>query len=69
MMPFISIRSTSHVRNTLLAKTPHNSFSASGQEEVVLKAFKLGANDFMSKPFSPNELMNRVQLTLNNNGF
>jgi DNA-binding response OmpR family regulator len=63
MMPFISGLVISHVRNTLLAKT-HNSFSASGQEEVVLKAFKLGANDFMSKPFSPNELMNRVQRIL-----
>ncbi|WP_339919691.1 response regulator transcription factor [uncultured Flavobacterium sp.] len=65
MMPFISgLEVISHVRNTLFAKTPIIVFSASGQEEVVLKAFKLGANDFMSKPFSPNELMNRVQRIL-----
>jgi DNA-binding response OmpR family regulator len=65
MMPFISgLEVISHVRNKLNYKTPIIVFSASGQEEIVLKAFKLGANDFMSKPFSPNELMNRVKRIL-----
>lgn len=65
MMPYISgLEIISHVRNTLNNKTPIIVFSASGQEEIVLKAFKLGANDFMTKPFSPNEMVNRVKLIL-----
>ncbi len=35
--------------------------SAMGQEDVVVKAFKLGADDFLNKPFSPNELSLRVK--------
>lgn len=62
MMPFISgLELISHVRNKLDMKTPIVVFSAAGQEETVLKAFDLGANDFMGKPFSPNELVIRVK--------
>jgi two-component system response regulator VicR len=65
MMPFISgLEVISHVRNKLNIETPIIVFSASGQEEIVLNAFKLGATDFMSKPFSPNELVNRVKKIL-----
>jgi DNA-binding response OmpR family regulator len=28
---------------------------------MVIKAFSLGATDFMSKPFSPNELIIRIK--------
>lgn len=65
MMPFISgLELISHVRNKLKRDTPIIVFSAAGQEENVLKAFNLGASDFMSKPFSPNELVVRVQRLL-----
>jgi len=65
MMPFVSgLEVISHVRNTLDLKTPIIVFSAAGQEEMVLKAFNLGANDFMGKPFSPNELVIRVKRLL-----
>lgn len=65
MMPFISgLEVISHVRNKLELKIPIIVFSAAGQEEMVLKAFSLGANDFMGKPFSPNELVIRVKRLL-----
>lgn len=35
--------------------------SAMGQENVVLEAFNLGADDFIAKPFSPAELSMRVK--------
>jgi len=65
MMPFISgLEVISHVRNKLNKQTPIIVFSAAGQEEMVLKAFNLGTNDFMGKPFSPNELVIRVKRLL-----
>ncbi len=65
MMPFVSgLEVISHVRNKLSLETPIIVFSSAGQEEMVLKAFSLGANDFMGKPFSPNELVIRVKRLL-----
>jgi len=66
MMPFVSgLEVISHVRNNLKLQTPVVVFSSAGQEEMVLKAFSLGANDFISKPFSPNEFMVRLRRFLN----
>jgi DNA-binding response OmpR family regulator len=65
MMPFVSgLEVISHVRNKLKLEIPIIVFSSAGQEEMVLKAFNLGANDFMGKPFSPNELVIRVKRLL-----
>lgn len=41
--------------------------SAMGQENVVLEAFQLGADDYITKPFSPNELSMRVKRYLPEN--
>lgn len=65
MMDYYSgLEIISHVRNQLKSDVPILVFSSSGQEEMVLNAFNLGANDFMSKPLSPNELSIRVRRML-----
>ena len=65
MMDYFSgLEIISHLRNKLDSNTPILVFSSSGQEEMVLNAFNLGANDFMSKPLSPNELTIRVKRML-----
>lgn len=62
MMPYFSgLEVISHVRNKLNKKTPIVVFSSASQEDMVLKAFSLGASDFMTKPFSLNELVIRIK--------
>jgi len=65
MMPFASgLEVTSHVRNELKLDVPIVLFSSAGQEKMVMEAFNLGASDFMSKPFNPNELLLRMKRLL-----
>jgi DNA-binding response OmpR family regulator len=52
------------IRADLGLSLPVVVLSAFRQEEKVGKAFELGANDFMSKPFRPQELMSRIQRVL-----
>ena len=65
MMPYVSgLELISFVRNKFNSEIPIIVFSVAGQEQTVLKAFDLGATDFMSKPLSPNELLVRVKRLL-----
>lgn len=67
MMPYFSgMELIDHVRNELGSKVPIIIISSAGNEENVLSAFELGANDFISKPVSPSELMVRLARELNN---
>ncbi|MDD4644361.1 MAG: response regulator [Bacteroidales bacterium] len=64
-MPFINGHEViSTLRNERKDQTPILVLSAGGGEENVLKAFELGADDFMVKPFSLMELSVRVRKLL-----
>lgn len=68
MMPYFSgMELIGYVRNELKSNVPIIIISSAGNEENVLNAFELGANDFISKPVSPTELLVRVARELNKN--
>ena len=65
MMPYFSgMELVDYVRNEIQSDVPIIIISSAGNEENVLSAFELGANDFLSKPISPSELMVRVERQL-----
>lgn len=61
MMPYASGLEIVSTVKQQAKKIPVIVLSAMGQENVVLEAFNLGADDFIAKPFSPNELSMRVK--------
>lgn len=68
MMPYFSgMELIDYVRNELNSQVPIIIISSAGNEDNVLNAFELGANDFISKPVSPTELLVRVARELNKN--
>ncbi|QLE00681.1 response regulator [Galbibacter sp. BG1] len=67
MLPFVTgIELIEFVKNNLV-DLPIIVLSTSTQEEVIMDAFNLGVEDFITKPFSPNELSLRVRRTLQKN--
>jgi DNA-binding response OmpR family regulator len=52
------------IRTDLYAEVPVLVLSALRQEEVVVRGLELGADDFVTKPFSPPELLARVSRCL-----
>ncbi|MDB2606578.1 response regulator transcription factor [Zobellia sp.] len=66
MMPYFSgMELIAYVRKELNSKVPIIIISSAGNEDNVVNAFELGANDFISKPVSPSELLVRVERELN----
>ncbi|MEQ8686474.1 MAG: response regulator transcription factor [Imperialibacter sp.] len=64
-MPYASgLELTTYIRVELKRKTPIIILSSEGVENTVLQSFKLGINDFLTKPFSPQELVIRVKKLL-----
>ncbi|WP_035670967.1 response regulator transcription factor [Flavobacterium sp. 83] len=65
MIPFRSgLEVISYVKEKY-KNTPIIVISSLGKEEgTVVEAFKLGADDFVPKPFNPNELIVRVKRLL-----
>lgn len=60
MMPFNSgIEILAHAKS-VDKSTGVILLSSMGQESMVLEAFSLGADDYITKPFSPNELISRI---------
>lgn len=65
MMPYFSgMELIDYVRNVLKSTIPIIIISSAGNEENVISAFDLGANDFISKPISPSELIVRLNRIL-----
>jgi DNA-binding response OmpR family regulator len=64
-MPFASgLDIVNKVKVELKLDIPIIILSAVGLEKTVLKAFELGTDDFITKPFSPNELIVRIKRLL-----
>ncbi|NCP52952.1 MAG: response regulator [Flavobacteriales bacterium] len=69
MIPFLSgLELIEFAKNKLGKSIPVIVLSAANQEKIILDSFNLGADDFMSKPFSPLELTVRVKRLLSKNG-
>ena len=63
MMPHVTgLELITFVRQKLKSDIPIIIISALGQDDVILKAFELGATDFISKPFKPSELVVRIKM-------
>lgn len=62
MMPFVSgLELIEFIRKEMRNAVPVIVISALEREDVVLEAFRLGATDFIAKPFKPNELILRIK--------
>lgn len=62
MMPYVSgLEIVSLIRKQANKKIPIIMLSSMEQEKVVMEAFELGADDYITKPFSLNELAIRVK--------
>jgi DNA-binding response OmpR family regulator len=62
MMPFSSgLEVVGMVKNGPYRRTPVIVLSSMGQEKIVEEAFEMGADDYVTKPFSLTELSLRIR--------
>ncbi len=62
MLPSLSgLQLIQHLREVRKSKLPVIIISALEHDDIVLEAFRLGASDFITKPFKPNELILRIK--------
>lgn len=65
LMPYTSgLELIGIIKSNSSKKIPIIVLSALGQEDTVMEAFQLGADDFLTKPFNPTELSVRVKRLL-----
>jgi DNA-binding response OmpR family regulator len=50
-----------YLRNSLNKNIPIIMLSREGDEDIVMKAFELGADDYITKPYNPDELRLRIK--------
>ncbi|MFI2742786.1 response regulator transcription factor [Zhouia sp. PK063] len=64
MLPFITGNELiTHIKKHT-PQTPIIVLSTSTQEDIIMDAFDMGVDDFITKPFSPNELSLRIKRLL-----
>jgi two-component system, OmpR family, response regulator VicR len=62
MMPVLNgLEVVSYVRNEWNSKIPVIVLSSAKHDNIVDQAMDLGASDFISKPFSPDELVIKIR--------
>lgn len=66
MLPYASGLEIVKAVKTKNGALPVIVFSTMGQEDVVQEAFTLGADDYITKPFSLSELIIRIKKQLKN---
>ena len=65
LMPFVGgFELINKISNELYLKMPIIVLSSLSNEDSIIEAFKLGADDYITKPFSPNEVSIRVKRLL-----
>ena len=64
MLPFVSGNEIIEFIKNEYPHIPIIVLSTSTQEDIITEAFTMGVDDFITKPFSPNELSLRVKRLL-----
>lgn len=61
MPEFTGLELLNHIRQKMHSDLPVIIITSIEDDEVVLDAFRLGADDFITKPFKPTELILRIR--------